>query len=159
MISLPLSQGYVAIIDDEDAHLARFKWHAAVRAHTVYAARNVRRGGVGSLVLLHREVLNAAKGVQVDHMNRDGLDCRRENLRVATASQNQANSAHRRHASAPYKGVRWKKDHKKWEARIRFGGRDLHIGYFATAKEAACAYNAEAVKRFGQFARINAEAA
>lgn len=90
---------------------------------------------------------------QVDHRNNNSLDDRWQNLRLATQTQNQKNSSIRRDNTSGYKGVHPYKrgKRKRWVAQIA----DHHIGYFATAEEAARAYDAEAIKRFGEFAYLN----
>lgn len=127
-------------------------WHAYLH-HGVWRAKD------WAGLSMHRLVVGAEPGQQVDHVNRDGLDNRRANLRLATNGQNRANS---RSASAsgykgvyrvPNKGVYRTTD--KWRAQIRAGGRIIHLGYFGDAETAARAYDAAAREYFGEFARGN----
>jgi hypothetical protein len=93
MIEIPLSRGYVAVLDDEDAALvARHRWFAAVRTNTVYAVANVTTNGKRSSLLLHRLVTSAPAGKDVDHIDGDGLNNRRANLRVCEHAENGRNS-------------------------------------------------------------------
>jgi hypothetical protein len=157
MIRIPLSQGKYALIDDEDAHLAsESRWFATRRATATYAFRNVRRPGQKPTIeLLHRAIMRAAPGTQVDHINRDGLDNRRENLRLTTPSLNQANSRKRASSASPWKGARYRGPSRGWQARIRVHGKDIHLGRFASGVEAAVAYDAAALRYFGEHARLN----
>lgn len=89
---------------------------------------------------------------EIDHKNGNGLDNRRENLRIATRSQNAANRF-KRGGSSKFKGVCIAG--KRWKAGIRQDGKSYHLGTFDTEEEAALAYNASATIRFGEFARLN----
>jgi len=91
----------------------------------------------------------------IDHINGDGLDNRRSNLRFVTATQNQANSLKRKIGKSKYKGVSFKKDKKKWVAYICPGGKYIHLGYFTEEKEAARAYNKAARKEYGEYCNLN----
>jgi hypothetical protein len=91
----------------------------------------------------------------VDHINRNKLDNRVENLRWCTKSTNSANSRVRPGATSQYRGVRWSKLGKKWTARIHVRGKEIHLGCFADEKQAASAYNVAALNHFGSFAMLN----
>lgn len=149
MIELPLTRGFVAIIDDSDAHLAAYKWYAKTMHGINYAARNTT-GKHRTTILLHREVLNPAKDTHIDHINGNGLDCRRSNLRFASFCQNAQNSKVR---TGSYKGVSKRKN--KWVAQIRAHGKNYWLGYYATPEDAARAYDAAAYKLHGAFAKLN----
>ena len=97
----------------------------------------------GKKLLLHRYVMNAPKGVKVDHINRNKTDCRRENLRFATSSQNNYNQEH--------KGVSYYKPYGKWQARIKLPEKRVHLGYFETEEEALEAYQQAHAEHFGEF--------
>lgn len=148
---LPLSQGKTAIVDDGDFELVnQAKWYAKLE-HRVYYAMNRRLG------FLHRFILNAPSDKQVDHINGDGLDNRRANLRLASGSQNQHNSKIRSDNSSGYKGVYWDKGLKQWRAQIKSNNQFTTLGHFSDAKDAARAYDAAAIKYHGEFARLNFE--
>lgn len=150
---IPLSQGYSAFVDDADYELLRqYKWHVFIRSHskTKYAATIFYEPTKRS-VLMHRLILTVPIGKEVDHINGDGLDNRRCNLRLTDRAGNCQN---RQKRGDGYKGV---KDNKygRWEARIQFNKRSLHLGTFDTAQQAAEAYNDAAVQYHGEFARLN----
>jgi hypothetical protein len=157
MIEIPLTKGYVAIVDDEDAHLAVFKWQArAVEGQPVYARRTDRSAGYPRGILLHRAVLGVTDPtISIDHHNGDGLDCRRGNLRVATRSQNQWNRGAPRSNKSGFKGVDWNAAMGKWRAKIRVNWKMHHCGYFEDPVAAAHAYDAAAIRLHGEFARLN----
>lgn len=91
----------------------------------------------------------------VDHINRDKLDDRWCNLRLATRSQNSANVALRRHSTSGFIGVTFDKPRNKWRAQIRIDGRKVNLGRYVTAEEAARVYDAATLKEFGEFAELN----
>jgi len=158
MPEVRLTQGLIAAVDEADLLLlAGYSW-SAMRVRNTWYACAYQRGshGMGARknVLMHRLLLDAPKGVQVDHRNGDGLDNRRINLRLASASQNQMN----RHASAgrsQFKGVTWGGRAERWIARTQMDGESRHVGAFADEVEAARAYDSAALDRFGQFAHLN----
>jgi hypothetical protein len=160
---IPLTQGKVALVDEEDYELvSQFKWHAnlcheRIQGKSVYYARGmVRVGGCRRRVYLHRFVMNAPKGTQVDHVNNDHtLDCRKNNLRVSTQSQNMGNQRSRLNTSSRYKGVSLHKLTGKWDARIKLCGKQAYLGLYTTEDDAARAYNAAATLHFGEFALLN----
>jgi len=101
---------------------------------------------------MHREVLKVKDNEMIDHINGNGLDNRKENLRLATRSQNMQNSKKRKKTSSKYKGVGWSKKTKKWRARIwTVSGKCIHIGYFVSELDAAKAYDEKAKELFGSY--------
>jgi hypothetical protein len=141
-----LTDGSVALVSPDDvALLSGSKWRRFRGSTTDYAARTS-----GDHELMHRVLMDCTKGDGqiVDHKNHNGLDNRRGNLRVVTRSQNGGNSRPRR--SLP-KGVY--KNHERWMARI--GKENKYLGTFDTIEEAAAAYDAAAVSRFGEAAYVN----
>jgi hypothetical protein len=158
MKTIPLTQGYEAIVDDEDFEaLSQVKWNVSIRrtSRTFYAARGNRLGHRPANLLMHRVIMAAtlSPGAEVDHINGNGLDNRRENLRVATRQQNAAN-IRRVKGRSGFKGVELR-EHARWRASICGPNGTTHIGYFSTPQEAAHAYDAEAVRLFGEFASTN----
>lgn len=153
---IPLTQGKVTLVDDADFDwLSQWKW----RYHsTGYAIRRRQKAdGPGSEnIRMHRLILSPIpEGYEPDHIDGDGLNNQRANLRLATHSQNHANRGMQRNNTSGFKGVSWQKKRKKWEARIRVNGHNVYLGYFDDIIEAARAYNRAAVKHFGEFARLN----
>ena len=152
---IPLTKGYIAVIDDEDAHLANFKWFAAVRNRvgrppTVYAGRYID----GKAVFLHQCVLPCENGAEPDHIDGDGLNNRRDNLRPSLRRQNSMNSPSRG-GTSKYKGVFFQAHANRWRAQISVGAHTRHLGYFRNEEDAAKAYDVAAIQAVGTFARLN----
>jgi hypothetical protein len=163
MKTIPISQDLTAIIDDEDfARVSPFKWYASVRRrkdgtiYTIYAFRKYRReDGKRSIQMLHRFILGITDPqINVDHEDHNGLNCRRQNMRVATETQNQGNRRKQK-SSSQFKGVTWYGRKSKWQSQIRFEGKQKHLGYFNSEIDAAKAYDVAARKQFGEFALVN----
>lgn len=157
MKSLPLGRGgLVTLVDDEDYEWAsQWRWSRRPHKRGAYACRLTPgpRGSHKATICLHREVL-ARQGVDllgrvVDHIDGDGLNNTRKNLRSATLSQNAANSKTRK----GYKGVQ--RSREKWKAAIRVNYKAKHLGTFDTEEEAARAYDAAAREAFDEFAKLN----
>jgi hypothetical protein len=152
---VPLTQGYVAVIDAADVPLVEaWNWHALVGSHTVYACRTDLSTGVRIAVLMHRSLIGAISQY-VDHRDGDGLNNRRKNLREATGAENQSNARRRADNTSGAKGVGWHKDRRKWQARIVANRVEHHLGYFDTVADAAEAYAAASTKMHGAFGRIS----
>lgn len=153
-VAVPLSQGYVAIVDAADAtRVLAHKWSAEPKRKTVYAVRQVQRPDGGWVKQrLHTFLTGYA---QTDHANGDGLDNRRANLREATATQNNQNRRRRSDNTSGFKGVMWRKDRSQWRAHIMVSGRQRSLGAYASAEEAARAYDAAAREFFGEYAALN----
>lgn len=156
---IKLTQGYFAIIDEGDLDaVSMCPWHvrAAADENTQYA--NGRPPGFPGKISLHTFLWKFCWGlpraVQLDHKNRNGLDCRRSNLRDATSSQNHANSGTAKNNSSGVKGVVWSKASQKWQAQIKFQKNLVYLGQFAELNDAALAYQVAARRMFGEFARF-----
>jgi hypothetical protein len=159
MRTIPLTKGQVAIVDDEDyERLSKHKWRSNFSKNTnsCYAIRHSPMvNGTRHTVPMHREVMNANPGETIDHINHNTLDQRKENLRVCTVQQNQANRKMISTNTSGYKGVVWQRRHKKWRAQIRFNGKLIGLGYYDTALDAALTYDRAAVEYHGEFALTN----
>lgn len=154
--TIPLSRGLVAIVDAADYELAcRYKWHAVKPSGAYYAASSYGPKNHRSYIYLHRLLMNAPSGVLIDHIDGNGLNCTRANLRLATRSQNNSNRDKQPKNKSGYKGVSWDKVNKKWVAYIQVGNKSINLGRYATADDAARAYDAGAKKFHGEFARLN----
>lgn len=150
---IQLSQGYVALVDDEDYEwLSQWKW----TYHNGYAYRNItvptNASGFGTQ-RMHRLILDASRFFEVDHIDGDGLNNIRSNLRLATRTQNSRNRR-----GTGYNGLKGIAIHKfsgLWQAKIRANAKQIHLGYFKTPEAAAHAYDAAARQYHGEFARLN----
>jgi len=153
---IPLTRGYVAIVDDDDFdEVSQYKWHAVTKGGFPYAVRGVGKRPNRGKVSLHRVLLNAPDGMEVDHRNGDTLDCRRENLRLATHRQNAANRTLTPQSRSGFKGVYWYARDSRWAAQIRVAGTKMFLGYFEFAEDAARIYDDAAREHFGEFATLN----
>jgi len=157
MKKIKLSQNQVALIDNADfEYLNIFKWHAIKGHSTFYAIRNIRlANGRRTTILMHREILNPSKGIDIDHINHCGLDNRRTNLRICTCQENKRNGNSYKNSSSIFKGVSWHKNNKKWRADIRYNRKTKYLGCFLSETDAALAYNNKAIELFGEFAKLN----
>lgn len=166
-IQIPLTKGFFAIVDPIDADLASMKWQSSFpkNAHTtVYA-----RGAVYDInayrhqrhIQMHRLILERMLGRSLishelcDHINGDGLDNRRCNLRVATNQQNQGNKKYQINNTSGYKGVHWCRFSRKWHAQITISNVRTNLGYYDSIRDAIVAYNAASLSHFGEFAYQN----
>jgi len=156
-VTLELTQGKTALIDECDLPLvSQYSWHAVYRKPCWYAASSSLRRKTGQALYLHRLIMDAKPDEHVDHKNGNGLDCRRENMRICTNAQNRMNN-HSRTGKSAFKGV-WfsaKNANRQWRANISVGDKTVHLGGYETEAEAARAYNAAALKHYGEFACLN----
>lgn len=155
---LVLPSGHVALFDEAAwPLLSEHRWFARPKPPwTTYVITKV--GPSRRQVLMHRLILGAQAGQRVDHINHNGLDNRRANLRFATPAQNAANSRPWRNNTSGYRGVSWRKDKNIWSAQIQVDGRLRHLGFFLDAWSAAQAYNEAAREAWGEFAVLNESA-
>lgn len=159
MKTLPLSQGMTAIVDDEDfEELNKYKWsfHREKNGNIGgYAFRNKTVSPNKRITIkMHRELLHTPPGMEVDHKNGDGLDNRKENLRLATRQQNCANRKLFKNSIHGLKGVFQKLPCKNFYSQIRVNKKIIRLGVFETKEEAHQAYLEAAKKYFGDFANI-----
>lgn len=155
MREIPLSQGRVALVDDEDyGELSKYKWSLSCQGNSEYAVRIVD----GKMTSMHRTVLRPPAGYQTDHVNGNGLDNRRCNLRPCTKKQNQQNCRVSKNNKVGYKGVCRSTDHsrvKVWRSFLVVDNKQINLGRYTTPEEAAHAYDKAALELFGEFARLN----
>lgn len=147
------------LVDREDQHLLeRFGWHLlSPKRRSPYAGSGKAKNHLGHR-LLHRAILDLPKSEIVDHWNGNGLDCRRKNLRVCLQKQNARNRRSHRGSTSRHLGVSWRTSESKWVAQIMVDGKKISLGRFTSEVDAASAYDAAAVRLFGDFARPNFEA-
>ena len=156
MKEIPLTQGYVALVDDEDfERVNAHKWCVQIdRSNSrprIYAMGRIQRGG--KAMQMHRFVLG--HDGPVDHRDHDGLNNQRFNLRPTTKSQNAMNSRKAPGKSSRYKGVSWDAARGKWFACIRQNYKTRPLGRYREECDAAQAYNLAAEMMFGEFAHFN----
>lgn len=153
-----LTQGYTSIIDAEDARIAElFNWCVLKRSdkRTIYAHRKMRDGsGHQKIVYLHRAVMGLPAGCQIDHIDGNGLNNRKSNLRLCEVHQNARNRGAQVNNQCGFKGVFWDKSRGKWRAHIHALGKTNHLGRFETLEQARNAYAKANKKIHGEFGRV-----
>lgn len=159
-IRIPLSQGKSAAVDLADFfRLTQWSWCVNAQG---YATRRQRssEGSTSKMIRMHRVIAGTPDGLFTDHINGDRLDNRSENLRVCDTSQNLSNRGMQANNKSGYKGVSWHSQAIKknlsspWVAKIKVKNKQIYIGAFKTAKEAAVAYEEAAKKYHGEFACV-----
>ena len=150
MKKILLSQGKVAVVDDEDfEHINQFNW---CYSNQGYAVRH-EQGHHQGLLLMHRIILPPPDEMEIDHINHNGLDNQKNNLRICTRSQNLQNRFIFKNNSSGYKGIY--PDRNKWRVQIRINKIKINLGSFSSPHEAALAYDKAAKELFGVFAKTN----
>lgn len=155
---IPLTRSKAAVVDDEDyAKLSKYNWCVLDARGLLYA----KRGDSGNAtVLMHRAILGLGPGDrrQVDHVDGNGLNNQRSNLRLANDTLNHANArprVQRVPKSSRFKGVSWSTRDRYWLAIVQSGGKRVYVGYFKDEEAAARAYDEHARREFGEYARTN----
>ena len=152
---IPLTKGMEAIVDTEDYEwLTQWKWHTFIAK---YAARSqwIKGKNKKKTILMHRLIMNTPDDMDTDHINGNGLDNRKCNLRVCTSSQNHMNqNLQKKDKTSKYKGVYWNKERDKWQAYITVG-KVRSLGRFDKEDDAAMAYNMAGLRNFREFAKLN----
>lgn len=160
MKEMLISKKYIVLVDDDVVDmLLNYTWYVKKKPQNIYARAYVKKpNGKLQQIFMHRLILGIDKepSKQCDHINHNGLDNRRENLRIATSFQNQGNKRKTQlSASSLYKGVSWDTQKKLWVAEIGCNYKHIKIGRFKIEKDAASAYNEAAKKQFNEFAFLN----
>lgn len=151
---IKLTDGTLTLVDrDVAADLGRVTWWHWRKGRYSYGVRVVTIKGRKYSFKLHRVVIDAPPGMMVDHINGDGLDNRRANLRLVSMSQNQMNRRTLDGCSSRFKGVSWVPAMGRWRAKV--GSKATHLGYFDDQEDAARAYDAAARQLYGEHARTN----
>jgi hypothetical protein len=153
---IKLTQNKVALVSDEDyERLSQWKWCTCKCIRGIYAVRTIRLpSGKHRLEGMHRVIMNAPEGMEVDHIDHDGLNNQRSNLRVATRSQNAANIVANRGVSK-FRGVTFLKRNGKWRSAIRVNGKYIYLGSYKAETDAAHAYDTAAREYHREFAQLN----
>jgi hypothetical protein len=145
--------GNFTIIDDEDYPKVKYSNWYELKGYAVRMTAKCE--GKKKMLYMHRIIVPSAGGYLIDHINRNRLDNRKENLRIATRAQNNINRERVKGAQSPYRGVIWRPHAKAWKAYIKKDHKQIHLGYFLTPEKAALKYNEKAVELFGRFAVLN----
>lgn len=158
METIVLTKGYSALVDAEDASwLNQWKWriHEMRGGEKRYACRSVRLGDKWATLFMHQVVAGTPAGFYTDHIDGDGLNNQRSNLRIVTRGQNIQNSMKKSVSSSKYKGVHFSRCSSPWMARIQKDGHPVYLGMYKTEVLAAEAYNKAALSMFGEYASLN----
>lgn len=152
---VPLTQGYEAVIDAQDVPLVQgYNWIAFKGRRSIYAARTQIIGGIKHCFFMHRVILGAPKGDLADHIDGNGINNTRKNLRIASPAQNNWNARVRVDNTTGFKGVTYRKKSGRWQARIMVSGKNRCLGSFATAELAHEAYRKASAELHGEFGRV-----
>lgn len=158
MRKIKLTRGKVALVDDEDfEELNKHNWQVQKNKdrNNWYAVRTDHSGKKQKTVRMHSLILNTPKLKQTDHIDGNGLNNQRSNLRIATSSQNSWNAKIRKDNTSGYKGVCWHKLAKKWLVSISYNGKLHYLGLSEDKHQAALVYNVAANYLFGNYAKLN----
>jgi len=172
MVTLPLTQGKVTTIDDEDLEkVTGYNWRASHfglkkgrEQRTFYVIANIPKTETSprTTIKMHRLIMGVGPEVkkEVDHKDHNGLNNQKANLRLASTGQNQANrtknvTSSGKPTSSRFKGVSYRKRYNRWEAKISQDGKQFYLGSFRYEEEAALSYNLAAAQRFGKWANLN----
>lgn len=147
----------VKIDESEYNKLIKHKWYLEKSNNNFYAYTTIKINSVKKNFKMHRLImgLNFGDGLIVDHINHNGLDNTKENLRLATKSQNGQNSKSQKNSSSKYLGVSYYKRDNLWTAQIKVENKKLHLGRFLSEQKAAECYNIAANKYYKEFANLN----
>ncbi len=149
---IPLTKGKFALVDAEDYYrLSQFQWFININSNTIYAVRKVR----GISLMMHRDIMAAPDHLFVDHIDHNGLNNIRSNLRLCSQAQNNCNKISTKGATSKYKGVSWNTAKKKWFAAIQHNGKKYRLGFFTDEIAAAIAYDKKASQLHHKFACLN----
>ena len=151
-IYLANSKG-IALVDNENYEwLNSFKWYLC----NGYARTSKKINNKVEKIFLHHLIMGKPiNKMEVDHIDRNGLNNQKLNLRIATHSQNNMNKPSYNNVTSKYKGVHWFKRDKKWVVQIGINGKHYHVGKFDNEIDAAKAYNKKAIELHGEFAYLN----
>ena len=154
MKEIRLTQCKVALVDDENfEYLNQWNWHITKRKYSVYAIRRLKSIKKSKEVIyMHRLIMGTPKDREVDHIDHNGLNCQRSNMRNCTRGQNQSNR--RYNNKTGFRGVHIGSKNS-FTAKLEHDGNTYYLGSFKTISDAARAYDKKAVEIFGEYATLN----
>lgn len=157
---IPLTQGYSAMVDDGDYdELIKYKWYVIIRNHTMYVGRTYGNRKSQKSIRMHRQIMKLTDNIlTVDHIDHNGLNNQRSNLRICTISQNNMNRISRIGASSQFVGVHKNNELKgitRWVSRIQINRKTISLGCFLTEYEAALARDRFIIDNKLEFYRLN----
>lgn len=156
IINLINSDKFVMVDDCDFEHLIKFRWHILKGKRTNYCKIMTGKRDNRKSVLMHRFLLNPSKGMEVDHVDGNGLNNQKSNLRICTAAQNRSNQIRNRpNKTSKFKGVSWNRESKKWVSNIQHNKNPMFLGFFSNEIEAAKSYDQAAKECFKEFAYLN----
>lgn len=156
MKRIPLTQRKFALVDDEDFEwLNRWKWFARETRELWYAGRFEFENKKRKQIHMHRLIMKTPSYLDVDHIDRNGLNNQKYNLRNCTRSQNQKNRKKQDNNTSGFMGVSWDKSRNKYKAKIKLNGKTINLGRFQQALDAAKVYDQAAIKYHKEFATLN----
>ncbi len=152
MKKIELTKGYFALVDDEDYRkiINMGFWYAIVNNKNVYACVKKKENNTRIVYFMHRVVMNAPEWMEVDHINHNGCDNRKENLRLCTHRDNTKNLVLGSNNTSGVRGVSYSKTAKKWQSTIKVQSKRIHLGWFSVFEEAVNARK-DAEKKYGYF--------
>ncbi len=159
MRKIKLTQNKYALVDNEDFHsLNQYKWYASKEGHTFYATR-VTKNPKGSKVRqarvkMHRVIMKTPVGMETDHIDKNGLNNQRSNLRICTKAENRRNQTIYKNNTSGFKGVSFIPNRNKWRAAITLNRKNINLGDFKAAELADEAYKEASIKYHGAFSRV-----
>lgn len=149
---IKLTQDKIAEIDDEEYWRCKvYTWVAKWSHNDTWYAVAWKKGSVGN-IYLHKFIMRTDE--EIDHIDGNGLNCQKNNLRIVTRTQNMQNAKPYRGGTSKYKGVS-KRSNGRFQAKIRLNGKLIYLGSFIDETEAAMAYDEAAIELFGEYARPN----
>jgi hypothetical protein len=157
MKEIQLTQGKVALVDDEDfEYLNQFRWFSNNMNGKFYVGRYITVSKYKQIrISMHRFIMKPEKGMVIDHLDRNPLNNQKNNLRICTHSDNMRNCKISIKNTSGYKGVSFVKKNNTYKSAIKFNKRTIYLGYYIDPIDAARAYNTAAIKYFGEFAHLN----
>lgn len=156
MKEIKLTQGKVALVDDEDfGELNKYRWCIMHTQYNTYAYRNIRINKKQITILMHRQIMNATKTIEVDHIDYNGLNNQKTNLRNVTSSKNKQHRRIQSNNTSGYIGVYWSNQKGRWIAQRKINKKNYYGGSFVDKEKAGYASDLLATRLHGEYATVN----